>query len=123
MSNWLYKKNKKERRRIKTEMKNSPKNIGDIKVATDLMNKFLAKQNLEKDEKIHEEQEQFEQKKEDEQIPKKLEKKQKEIKDRSDQDSTTEKETLRNEFKNMVKSLDRQYKDKKKNEINTKKCF
>lgn len=114
MSNWLYKKNKKERRRIKTEMKNSPKNIGDIKVATDLMNKFLAKQNLEKDEKIHEEQEQFEQKQEDELIPKELEKKQKETKDRSDQDSTTEKETLRNEFKNMVKSLDRQYKDKKK---------
>jgi rRNA-processing protein FCF1 len=115
-SNWLYKKNKKERRRIKTEIKNSPKNIGDIKVATELMNKFLAKQNLEKDEKIHEEQEQkqFKQKKEDEQIPKKLEKKQKEIKDHSDQDSTTEKEILRNEFKNMVKSLDRQYKDKKK---------
>ena len=72
-SNWLYKKNKKERRRIKTEMKNSPKNIGDIKVATELMNKFLAKQNLEKDEKIHEEQEQkqYEQKTEDEKIHKK----------------------------------------------------
>jgi len=75
-SNWLYKKNKKERRKIKKEIKNSPKNIGDIKLATELMNKFLGKQNLEKDEKIPKEleQKQFEQKQEDEQIPGKLEK-------------------------------------------------
>jgi len=115
-SNWLYKKNKKEKRKIKREMKNSPKNHGDIKVATELMNKFLAKQNLEKDGKIRKEleQKQFEQKQEDKQIPKKLEKKQKEIKDRSDQDSTTERKILRNEFENMVRSLDRQYKNKEK---------
>ncbi|MCH7678283.1 hypothetical protein IID10_02830 [candidate division KSB1 bacterium] len=121
-SNWLYKKKKNEKRKIKREMKNSPKNPGDIKIATELMNKFLAKQNLEKDEKIPKEQEQkqFEQKTEDEQIPKKLEKKQKETKDRSDQDSITEKKILRNEFENMVRSLDTQYKDKEKIKLTQK---
>ncbi len=112
-SDWLYKKNKKEKRKIRRELKDSPKNTGNIEIATELMNKFLAKQSLEKNTEKHKELEKKQHEQKDEKISKELEKKQKGINVHSDKDKTTRK-ILGNKFKGLLKTLDKQHKEKEK---------